>query len=70
MQNANFNDSKPKKRLRLPEFLNQYDMARTTFDELRHRYKDPIPCYKIGRAIYVNMEEYPAWEKREAARNA
>ena len=57
-----------KKRMKRQSFLKLYDMSYSTFERFRHRWKDPLPCMKIGRIVYVDMEKYPEWEMREAAR--
>ena len=48
------------KRIRLPDFLTEYDMKRSTYD--------PLPAVKIGGLIFIKLDEYSDWEEREGRR--
>lgn len=56
------------KRIRLPDFLTEYDMKRSTFERLWHRAYDPLPAVKIGGLIFIKLDEYSDWEEREGQR--
>ena len=56
------------KRIRLPDFLIEYGMKRSTFERLWHRAYDPLPAVKIGGLIFIKLDEYSAWEEREGQR--
>ena len=56
------------KRIRLPDFLIEYGMKRSTFERLWHRAYDPLPAVKIGGLIFIKLDEYSAWEDREDQR--
>lgn len=56
------------KRIRLPDFLTEYDMKRSTFERLWHRAYDPLPAVKIGGLIFIKLDEHSDWEEREGRR--
>lgn len=57
-----------KKQMSMVDFMEEYDMKRTTLWRLINRRDNPFPAFKLGGQWYIDVEAFERWRTEEHKR--